>query len=164
MARSARAYYDKAVYHITNRGNNKTPIFRQDEDKEMFLRLINKYKERFLFKLFGFVVMDNHVHLVIQATELYDISKIMHCINLSFSKRYGFKYDWSGHVWQGRFKSELIETEEYILNCLEYIHNNPVRAGMVDSAADYFWSSYRFYHNGGEGRFRGLVELDNFES
>ncbi|MFA5320513.1 MAG: transposase [Candidatus Omnitrophota bacterium] len=163
MGRIPRIYYDNAVYHVTVRGNNRKAVFGKAEDKEMFLRIINKYKKRFLFKFFGFVIMDNHAHLVIRSTALNDISKIMHSINLSFSRNYGIKYELSGHIWQGRFKSELIETEGYALNCLEYIHNNPVRAGMAESAADYFWSSYRFYHEEGDRSLEGLIEIDRFE-
>jgi len=163
MGRIPRVYYDNAVYHVTVRGNNRKAVFKRNDDKEMFLRIINEYKKRFLFKFFGFVVMDNHAHLVIRSTALNDISKIMHSINLSFSRNYGIKYNLSGHIWQGRFKSELIETEEYVFNCLEYIHNNPVRAGMVESAADYFWSSYRFYHKGKDCGLEGLIEIDRFE-
>ncbi len=164
MGRMPRIYYDNAVYHVTVRGNNKKTVLQESEDKEMFLRAVGRYKSRFLFKLFGFVIMDNHVHLVIQATALNDISKIMQAINLSFSRNYGIKYELSGHIWQGRFHSDLIESEEYILNCLQYIHDNPVRAGIVEKAADYLWSSHRFYHGGEEAGWERLIGLDHLES
>jgi hypothetical protein len=71
----------------------------------------------------------------------------MHALTLSYSVKFRKKYRYCGYVWQGRFKSNVIEGDSYIIDCIEYIHNNPVRAGLVDRAEDYFWSSYRSYND-----------------
>ena len=147
MAIGRREYFRNAVYHVSTRGNNKQNILGAVEDKEMFLESLNKFKLRFCFKLFGLVLMDNHAHLIICVVNSINISKIMHAVNLSFSCKFRKKYNYSGHVWQGRFRSNVIDKDRYIFNCLEYVHNNPVRAGIVSNVRDYLWSSYHFYNN-----------------
>lgn len=147
MARGGRLYFSDAVYHVSVRGNNKQNVLGTVEDKKIFLGALNKFKLRFGFKLYGLVLMDNHAHLVIRVVNNINISKIMQAISLSFSFQFRRKYAYSGHVWQGRFRSNFIDKDLYMLNCLEYIHNNPVRAGLVDNVKDYLWSSYHFYNN-----------------
>ena len=146
MARGRRLYFCDTVYHISIRGNNKQNVLGTVEDKKIFLGLLNKFKLRFGFKLYGLVLMDNHAHLVIRAANNINISKIMQAIILSFSVKFRKKYNYTGYVWQGRFKSNVINGESYLLECIDYIHHNPVRAGMVSKVRDYPWSSYRFYH------------------
>ena len=147
MVRQVRVYFNNAGYHVCIRGNNRQGILKDDEDKEMFLRSLSKFKLRFGFKLYALVIMDNHVHLIVQTTHNITISKIMHALTLSFSVQFRKKYHYSGYVWQGRFKSNVIEGDNYILSCIEYIHNNPIRAKIVRQPQDYPWSSYNFYHN-----------------
>jgi len=147
MTREKRVYYSDAVYHVSLRGNNKRDVLGTAEDKKIFLELLGKFKIRLGFKLYGLVLMDNHAHLVIHPVDKFNISRIMQSISLSFSFKFRKRYNYSGHVWQGRFKSSLVDEDRYLLNCLEYIHNNPVRAGLVRKAEDYVWSSCRFYHS-----------------
>ena len=147
MTRQVRVYFNNAAYHVCIRGNNRQSILEDDADKEMFLRSLSKFKLRFGFKLYALVIMDNHVHLIVQTTHNITISKIMHAVTLSFSVQFRKKYQYTGYVWQGRFKSNVIEGDNYILSCIEYIHNNPIRAKIVQQPQDYPWSSYNFYHN-----------------
>ncbi len=136
-------------------------ILRNKEDKVLFLETLVKFKDRFKFKLYAFCIMDNHVHLVIEAAEKANISKIMQAITLSYSQKFRRKYNYSGYVWQGRFKSNVIEGEKYIIDCIEYAHNNPVRASLVEVPEDYQWSSYHFYHSG-ENPIKEQIEIDIF--
>jgi len=159
MGRAVRVYYNHAVYHVTTRGNNRQMILKAEEDKIAFLRILSKFKERFGFKLYAFVLMDNHVHLLVETGSRVNISKIMQAITLSYSQKFRHKYHYSGYVWQGRFKSNLIESQGYILECANYIHNNPVRAKMVDRPSDYIWSSYHFY-NGDNGLLSDYILID----
>ena len=147
MVREKRLYFCDAVYHISIRGNNKQNVLGTVEDKKIFLGLLNKFKLRFGFKLYGLVLMDNHAHLIVRVINDVNISKIMQAISLSFSFKFRKKYNYFGYVWQGRFRSKIINQDRYIFNCLEYIHNNPVRAGLVSNVKDYLWSSYHFYNN-----------------
>ena len=162
MSRTPRIYYQNAVYHVTIRGNNKQAVLRNEEDKNDFLKSLRKYRERFKFKLFGFVIMDNHVHLVIQTNGSINISRVMQAITLSYSQKFRHKYNYVGYVWQGRFRSNVIESESYILECLNYIHHNPLRAKMVEEIGDYIWSSYHFY-NFNKNPLAKLIEIDKFK-
>jgi len=147
MARGGRLYFSDAVYHVSVRGNNKQNVLGTVEDKKIFLGALNKFKLRFGFKLYGLVLMDNHAHLIIRVVNKVNISKIMQAISLSFSFKFRKKYNYSGYVWQGRFRSNIINQDRYIFTCLEYIHNNPIRAGLVNNVNDYLWSSYHFYND-----------------
>lgn len=161
MTRYSRIYFENAVYHITIRGNNKQEILKTDKDKELFLESLQKFKSRFGFKIYGFVLMDNHAHLVLQTNHKINISKIMHAICLSYSVKFRKRYPYTGHVWQGRFKSNIIENEKYILQCLDYIHNNPVRANLTQTAKEYIWSSYFSYAQDDLDKQRPfMVEID----
>jgi REP element-mobilizing transposase RayT len=162
MARMGRVYYNNAVYHVSIRGNNRQAVLKESEDKALFLMTLSKFKERFRFKLFGFVIMDNHAHLVIGSNGLVNISKIMQAVTLSYSQKFRHKYNYTGYVWQGRFKSNVIETGIYILACLNYIHNNPLRADMVSNVKDYIWSSYHFY-NGNTSIINELIRIDKLD-
>ncbi len=161
MTQHKRIYFTSAIYHICIRGNNRQYVLRTDEDKIIFLKTLSKFKERFGFKVYSLVLMDTHPHLIIEPSCNINISKIMHAIELSYSFKFREKYGYTGHVWQGRFKSNVITGYDYILSCIEYIHNNPVRAGIVVSPNDYLWSSYHFYHSK-TNPLEGLICLDKF--
>jgi REP element-mobilizing transposase RayT len=161
MARRKRLYYDHAVYHTSIRGNNRQAVLKTDKDKLAFLATLSKFKERFDFKLYAFVLMDNHAHLVVETNQIANISKIMQAITLSYSQKFRHKYHYSGYVWQGRFKSNLIEEDRYILKCIEYIHNNPMRAKIVERLKDYPWSSYHFY-NSDTNPLKGIIQIEKF--
>ncbi|MBF0479022.1 MAG: transposase [Candidatus Omnitrophica bacterium] len=143
MSRYGRITKSGLIYHVINRGNNKQVIFAEDEDYLHYLNTIQRYKKKFGFKLFAFCLMTNHVHMLIQVSGGGSISKIMQSITVAHTKRYNFKYQRSGHVWQGRFMSPLVSSDEHMLTIMRYIEQNPVRASMVGSVEDYHWSSYR---------------------
>jgi REP element-mobilizing transposase RayT len=106
--------------------------------------------------------MDNHIHLVIEASSCYSISRIMQSILLSYSRKYRNRYKYVGHLWQGRFISKPIMGEKYILECLEYIHNNPVRAQLIDSPDHYIWSSARFYEKLDNAQVQEYIDIDDY--
>ena len=145
MSRFKRMYYQNAVYHVVVRGNNRQMILKHKSDKIDILASIKKFQERKGFKLYGFVLMNNHAHFVIEVSAAHNISKVMHAILLSYSLKYRRKYGYVGHVWQGRFHSKPITDDRYILECLRYVHNNPVKAGLALNPCDYPYSSARFY-------------------
>ncbi len=162
MARYKRIYYARAVYHVIFRGNNRQKILQKISNKEALLERIERYRKRYGFVLYGWVFMDNHVHLILEIYDPHNISKVMQSILLSFSCWFRKNYDYVGHVWQGRFKSYCITGEKYIVECLEYIHNNPVRAKMVGCGHDYEWSSARQYLGKANGRLAGLLKVKCF--
>ena len=162
MSRFKRLYYGNAVYHVIFRGNNRQNILKLRVDKQDLLNSIRKYQERKEVKVYGFVLMDNHVHMVMEVGENHNISKVMQALLLSFSAKYRRKYGYVGHVWQGRFQSKPIMEEGYILECLNYIHHNPVRAGMVMNACDYIYSSARFYQGLKNREVYDYIELTKY--
>jgi putative transposase len=162
MTRQKRLYYTRAVYHVCIRGNNRQYVLQEDEDKIAFLASLSKFKERFGFKLYALVLMDNHPHLIIEPAGPVTISKIMQAVALSYSFKFRKKYGYIGYVWQGRFKSNVISGGNYILACIEYIHNNPFRANIVARPEDYPWSSYHLYH-GHTDPLRDYIALDRFK-
>lgn len=162
MIRTKRIYYNKAVYHVTFRGNNRQVILKSADDKEVFLGILSKFKEKFGFKLYGFCLMDNHVHLLIESTPIHNISRIMQSILLSYSFRFRTKYKYIGHVWQGRFTSNIIDKEEYLLACLDYIHENPVKAKIAERVDRYPWSSYCFYHEPSNEFIAQFITMDRY--
>lgn len=145
MPRPARVSLEGLVYHIINRGNNRQEVFKDEEDFHTYLKTIKKFKEKYFFNLYGYCLMNKHIHLIIEPTKANTLSKIIQSITLSHIRLYHSKYKTSGHLWQGRFKNPLIQTDEYLLECLKYIELNPVRANIVSKPKDYRWSSYKFH-------------------
>lgn len=144
MARQARRKSSTGIYHVMLRGINKRPIFQGDDDKDRFIAIVCKYKEPGKFKLFGYCLMENHVHLLIKEAD-DNISTLIKRISSSYVYWYNNKYERIGHLFQDRFKSECVEDDNYFLGVLRYIHQNPVKAGMVKSIDRYNWSSYYSY-------------------
>ncbi len=144
MARPPRMEFPGAFYHIIVRGNQRQDIFVEDQDRVEYLRRVKHYKKECGFILYAFVLMTNHVHLLIE-TRNNPISKIMQLINLTYTQYFNKKYGKVGHLFQGRYKSLLCDRDEYLLSLVRYIHLNPVRAKLVKEPQEYRWSSYNSY-------------------
>ena len=141
MARKNRKWFPGAIYHIMARGNYRQNIFKDDEDFKVFLLLMQDAKTKYGFKLHAYCLMTNHYHLLLE-TEQTEIWKIMKRINQIYAAYYNEKYRLMGHLFQGRYKSCLVENDSYFLQTSRYIHLNPVKAKMVPRAEAYPWSSY----------------------
>lgn len=148
MPRTARLLMDGGAYHVLTRGNNGQALFREDDDYQWYLRMTSACAAEHHLKLFHFALMPNHVHLVLEAPVGSALSKAMLVLNITYAWRYRKRYEYTGHLWQGRFKSLLIDRESYLLECGRYVELNPVRAKMVRDPRDYPWSSYRVYAEG----------------
>jgi len=144
MSRKARITVENGCYHIITRGNQRQPVFLKPQDYEIYLRILTKYKKRYKFKLYCFCLMPNHVHLIIEVENPLTLNKIMRGLNLSYTLYFNYKYDKVGHLWQDRFKSRLIQKDNYLLDCMAYIENNPLRASLTLEIKEYPWSSYGF--------------------
>ena len=146
MGRVAREESHTGYYHVMMRGNNKNMIFSNASEKLYFLEQLNlQVKERNI-EVVAYCIMDNHVHLLI-GSDLEDMSEAIKRINIRFARRYNNKYEKIGHVFQDRFKSEVIHNDGHLVQVMRYIHNNPVKANMVNKAEEYTWSSYNSYIN-----------------
>jgi putative transposase len=144
MSRQARQRSESGIYHIIIRGINKQVIFEDDEDREKFIGYLQYYKEIASYILYGYCLMDNHIHLLIKEGK-ESIGHTMKRVGVSYVAWYNRKYDRVGHLFQDRFKSEVVETDEYLLTVLRYIHQNPIKAGKEKSVVNYKWSSYAEY-------------------
>lgn len=142
MPRPLRPIDEGLIYHVINRGNNRQPVFHKQADFEAFLVTLAELKERKHFRLYGYCLLNNHFHLLLQPAET-SISRIMQSLLVSHTHRYHKHHRSGGHVWQGRFKSPVIQSDEHLLNVLRYIEANPLRAKVVRRADEYRWSSFR---------------------
>ena len=144
MPRKPRIEFDGAFYHVLVRGNQKQKIFLDKKDFRKYLQILGDYKSLYSFSLYGYVLMPNHVHLLVETGKI-PLSKILQGINQRYTMYFNWKYDTVGHLFQGRYKAILCNKEEYLLNLIKYIHNNPVRAGLVERADEYPWSSHELF-------------------
>jgi REP element-mobilizing transposase RayT len=147
MSRAWRIEYPGALYHVLSRGNERRGIFVDDDDRRMFLDTLGEMAERFESDIAAYVLMGNHYHLLLR-TRRANLSKSMQWFGVTYTNRFNSLNSHSGHLFQGRFKSMIVQNDAYLLRLSYYIHRNPVRAGMVDRLSDYRWSSYANYAYG----------------
>jgi len=145
MPRPLRITTPNIPFHILNRGNNRQTIFRDNDDFIYFINLLKRFKKELSFKLYHFCLMSNHTHFIMEPTIEGSLSKIMLKLTLAHTRYFNRKYRGVGHVWQGRYKSSLIDKDKYFIWCGLYNELNPVRAGMVEHPKDWRWSSFNFY-------------------
>lgn len=172
MARKARIRSSTGIYHVMLRGIDKRDIFIEDVDRIKFIENIKKAKKSGKFELYGYCLMDNHVHLLIKENE--EIGKSIKRITVGYVGWHNRKYERTGHLFQNRYMSETVETDSYLLTVLRYIHQNPVKAGIVNKSEYYQWSSYKHYNLYYQGQnsfinsdsikayFRTYEEFNNF--
>lgn len=144
MARKPRIHFPGALYHVISRGNQRQEIFRSASDRSHYLQLLSRFQRRYGFRLYAYVLMGNHVHLLLEAGPT-PLSKIMQGLQQSYALYFNRKYRLVGHLFQGRYKALLCDRDSYLLELLRYVHLNPVRSKLVKDPALYPWSSHRVY-------------------
>jgi len=157
MARPLRIEYEDAVYHVTSRGNAKSDIYLDNEDRELFLDVLQYVVERFGWQCHAYCLMSNHYHLMIE-TPKANLSRGMSQLNGMFTQRFNRKYGRVGHLFQGRFKSIIVDKDAYLLELSRYIVRNPLAANMVKNIGDWTWSSYQA--TGGLVQTPGFLHVD----
>lgn len=145
------------LYHVYNRSNAKSTIFKDPPDKMFFKTLLVSYLGRFSAHVYHWAIMPNHYHLLLEIDDPENMSAMMAGLHLAYTKYYHRKYQSAGYLWQGRFKMQPIQKEDYLLACGRYIERNPVRKGLVHSAQEYEFSSAGFYCFGAND---GVTETD----
>jgi len=144
MARPLRLSFENAFYHITARGHRKEKIFCDDKDKKSFIRKLNEALLKYTITCYAYCLMDNHYHLFIKTAQP-NISQAIHYLNASYANWFRTRYQLTGSIFQGRFKSILVDADSYALVLSAYIHLNPLRAGIVNKLEEFTWSSYLDY-------------------
>lgn len=142
MARRPRLQFPGAVYHVMSRGNRKLPIFHDVLDRLRFLRIVERATALYAARVFALCLMSNHFHIVLD-TPRGNISETMQYINGVFAQISNRRYAQTGHVFEGRFRSLLIQRETYLKRAARYVVRNPVRAGLVPLVSEWKWSTYR---------------------
>ena len=147
VSRPPRILSETGLYHIVFRGINRQNLFEEESDYEKLIEVIKAIKKDIGLSIYAYCFMTNHVHLFVKEKETGDIKKIMHRLLTRYVGWYNRKYQRSGSLIGNRYKSEPIEDETYYLALIRYIHQNPVKANMVDKPCEYIWSSYNDYVN-----------------
>jgi len=144
MPRPPRVHFPGALYHVIARGNQGQTIFKSDRDRQHLLASLNKVWQQYRFRLYAFVLMTNHLHLLIEVGSV-PLAKIMQSLLYRHSSYFNKTYKKRGHLFQGRHRAILCDRDTYLLELVRYLHLNPVRAGLVTSPDDYPWSSHIGY-------------------
>ena len=144
MARKPRVEYAGAFYHVICRGNQRQVIFRSDADRTRYLERLEHYRQRYGFSVYAYVLMSNHVHLLIETGKV-PLSKIMQGLQFTYTGYYNRKYHKVGHLFQGRYKAILCDREAYLLELVRYLHLNPGRIRSPMDPWKYLWSSHAAY-------------------
>lgn len=148
--RPTRISMVNGLFHVTTRCNNQNFYFQEDEDFAEYLKIIERAREKYGFKLHAYCLTSNHVHLLISTPIEDNLSKLMQYINGQYAKNYNRRHKKIGHFWGGRFHSTIIESENQLLNTIFYIELNMTRNGVTKHPKDWKWSSYN-QHAKGEG-------------
>ncbi|NMD42133.1 MAG: transposase [Firmicutes bacterium] len=159
MPRTARKVSSTGIYHVIARGINRQKIFLDDNDCHRYLIALEQIIREEGSVLLGYCLMVTHLHLLINACSVEILSRMMKRLGISYASWFNWKYERNGHLFQGRFRSECVEDDSYLLTAIRYIHKNPVKAGLVRRAEQYRWSSCRTYY-GGKDYLPGLIDTE----
>jgi putative transposase len=159
MSRKARFKPEHAIFHIICKSITEVTLFKDNEDKEKYLSLVKKYKTLYKVNIYGYCLMDNHTHLLVDSNGA-DISKVMHGINFCYATYYNKKHKREGHLFKNRFKSKVVHNERYLKTVSLYIHNNPTAIlGFKDCPEKYAFSSLGIYIGKSKDHF-GIVDYE----
>ena len=142
MSRLPRIHIPGIPLHIVQRGNFRHRTFFEDEDYRTYLRLLARFSQRYETRIHAYVLMSNHVHLLVTSSHAGGISATMQHLASTYSRQVNERLERKGSLWEGRFLSSPVESDFYCLACYRYIELNPVRAGIVAAPEEYHWSSY----------------------
>lgn len=156
MPRTARIVIPDFPYHITQRGNYRQDVFEDDEDRVSYLSWINDYSKKYKLSIVAYCLMDNHVHFIAIPRKDDSLAKVFSISHMRYSQYFNKKKKASGHLWQGRFYSCVMD-DDYLVTALRYVERNPVRAGIVRKPWQWKWSS------AGEhvGQRNGIIDIEN---
>jgi putative transposase len=152
MPRRPRLKVASVPHHVIQRGNNRSPCFFADEDYRFYLLCLKKGSVRYQCAIHAYVLMSNHVHLLVTPSTQDGLSFMMRYVGSRYDQYVNYVYSRTGTLWEERFRLNVIENNRYLLACFRYIESNPVRARIVESPAKYPWSSYNYHAAGRENK------------
>lgn len=145
MARLPRLVLGGQAHHVIQRGHNRQPVFLGDQDRRKYLEFLREVSTQCKVAIHAYVLMDNHVHLLVTPEEANGISRMMQAQGRRYVAWFNQRHGRSGTLWEGRFRASLIDSERYFMTCMRYVDLNPVRAGLVAQCQDFAWSSHAHY-------------------
>ena len=143
MPRIPRKFIETNFLHVMTQGINKSYIFENEEDIKYYIKTMYELQKDYNLNIIAYCIMNNHAHILIQINKIEELSKFMQRLNMKYGIYYNKKYNRVGFVFRNRYKSEGIYSEEYLLNCIKYIYDNPVKAGICKIASQYPYSNYK---------------------
>jgi len=152
MARTFRSQSDGAIYHLIVRGNNRQPLFRENKDRERYLELLHRYRDLFGYRLYAYILLTNHLQLLLE-TPRGNVSKVMQCLGTNYASYFNRKYKRRGTLFEGRYKSHLVDGGSNLSEHTRFIHRYCFHKGLKGGGSDYPWSSYRIYIGWGGSDF-----------
>lgn len=143
MARLPRLYLPGCAQHVIQRGNNRDACFYEEADYKAYLSFLKDAAQKYQVAIHAFVLMTNHVHLLLTPSDEQGVGRMMQALGRKYVQYFNYTHNRTGTLWEGRYKSTIVDADNYLLTVYRYIELNPVRANMVEHAADYPWSSYQ---------------------
>lgn len=145
MPRNSRVVAAGYPHHVTQRGNNREPVFFDDDDRWTYLNLLSHYTRKYQVEIWAYCLMTNHIHLLVVPQKPAGLSSGVGLVNMTYTQYLNRKHQRTGRIWQNRFFSSVVDSEQYVWAVARYIENNPVAAGLVACAEEYQWSSARHH-------------------
>ena len=164
MPRVARKVFKgEKLFHVMVQGIKKEKIFLEEREKLEYIKLFHMYEKEFEIKVICYCIMDNHAHMLVDINEIANLTKFMHKLNTSYAIYYNKNKNRVGYVFRNRYKTQTIMDIKHLYNCVIYIHNNPVNAGICRHAKDYKYSSYKNYKSKKNQHILNEIFIDRYE-
>lgn len=160
MSRLPRNYMKTPFFHVITQGIEKRFIFDKPEDIKYYIKIMYKIKEEHNINIIAYCIMNNHTHMLVETQVIEQLSKYMQRINTTYGKYYNKKYNRVGYVFRDRYKAEGIYSEKHLYNCIKYIHNNPVKAGICNKAEEYPYSNYKMMRTEFKEKYSSMAKSD----
>ena len=160
MPRLPRNYMKTSFFHVITQGIDKRFIFEKPEDIKYYIKIMYKIKEEHNINIIAYCIMNNHTHMLVETQVIEQLSKYMQRINTTYGKYYNKKYNRVGYVFRDRYKAEGIYSEKHLYNCIKYIHNNPVKAGICNKAEEYPYSNYKMMRTDFKEKYSSMAKSD----
>ena len=163
MSRFPRSYIKTSYFHVITQGINKSYIFDESEDIKYYIKIMYKLMEEQKIEIIAYCIMNNHAHILVKTEDIKELSKYMQRLNAKYAKYYNTRYNRVGYVFRDRYKSEGIYSDDHLYNCIRYIYNNPVKAGICSKESEYPYSNYKEIKGNTDNEYCFIDIEENYE-